>query len=290
MSIELKTQQIPTPEEAFQGIILGSSKPNDMIQKIDISLLDEIEDQPFKINLKKVENYASSIEECGLLEPIQVQDKHNGRYEILSGRHRVRACKLLGYTEIDCIIKNPSNTDARLILLKTNTDREDDFLPSELGFAYMEEEQLLKQSRDVRPRTEEQRKKIYRYKRITHLTKPLRKMVDEGCIKLSVGSELSFLTHAGQNTLAEYILAKKQKISEKQAKNLRDLESEACLNETVLDEFFHPKDKKKQAKEVKLQIKDISDYLPLYVLENGSAQEYILKALSFYQNHQNVEI
>ncbi|MFQ7027287.1 MAG: hypothetical protein ACLRRA_10240 [Acutalibacteraceae bacterium] len=58
MAIELKTQRIPTPEEAFQGIILGSSQPNDMVQKIDISLLDEIENQPFKINPKKVENYA----------------------------------------------------------------------------------------------------------------------------------------------------------------------------------------------------------------------------------------
>lgn len=289
MTIELKTQQIPTPEEAFQGIILGSSKPNDIVQKIDISLLDEIENQPFKINSKKVENYAASIEECGLLEPIQVRDKENGRYEILSGRHRVRACKLLGYKEIDCIIKNSSDTDARLIILKTNTDREDDFSPSELGFAYMEEELLLKPSRDVRPRTEERRKKIYRYKRITHLAEPLRKMVDEGCIKLSVGAELSFLTHAGQNTLAEYLLAKKQKISEKQAKNLRDLEDETCLDETVLDEFFHPKEKKKQIKEVKLQVKDISDYVPLYVLENGSAQEYILKALSYYQNHQNLD-
>ena len=52
MVMELKPQQIPTPEEAFQGIILGSSKPNDMVQKIDISLLDEIGNQPFKINPK----------------------------------------------------------------------------------------------------------------------------------------------------------------------------------------------------------------------------------------------
>ena len=285
MAIELKTQRIPTPEEAFQGIILGSSQPNDMVQKIDISLLDEIENQPFKINPKKVENYAASIEECGLLEPIQVRAKDSSRYEILAGRHRVRACKLLGCHEIDCIVKKTSDTSARLILLKTNTDREDDFSPSELGFAYTEEDQLLKSLRDVRPRTEEQRKKIYRYKRITHLVESLRQMVDEDRIKLSVGAELSFLTHTGQIVLAEYLLAKKQKISEKQAKNLKDLETETCLSETVLDEFFHPKAKKKQVKEVKLQIKDISDYIPLHILENGGAQDYILEALSFYQNY-----
>lgn len=160
MVMELKPQQIPTPEEAFQGIILGSSKPNDMVQKIDISLLDEIGNQPFKINPKKVENYAASIEECGLLEPIQVRGKENGRYEILAGRHRVRAYKLLGHTEIDCIIKKTSDTDARLILLKTNTDREDDFSPSELGFAYIEEEQLLKSSWTYVP---EQKNSVKKY-------------------------------------------------------------------------------------------------------------------------------
>ena len=218
MTIELKPQQIPTPEEAFQGIILGSSRPNDVVQAIDMSLLDEIDDQPFQINPQKVENYAASISECGLLEPIQVRDKGNGRYEILAGRHRVRACRQLGHTTIDCIIKNADEYDARVILLKTNTDREDGFTPSELGFAYLEEEQLLKNTRDVRPRTEEERKKRYRLKRITYLVEPLRKMVDEGSMKLSVGAELSFLSQTGQDSLAAYMEETKQKISEKQAK------------------------------------------------------------------------
>ena len=44
----------------------------------------------------------------------------------------------------------------------------------------------------------------------------------------------------------------------------------------------HPKAKKKQVKEVKLQIKDISDYIPLHILENGGAQDYILEALFYY--------
>ena len=151
----------------------------------------------------------------------------------------------------------------------------------------MEEEQLVEKPQDVRPRTEEQRKKIYRYKRITHLVEPLRNMVDEGNIKLSIGEKLSFLTHAGQNALAEYILTKKQKISEKQATHLRDLENEVCLNQNILEEFFHPNNTVQPLKEVKLKIKDISDYLPAYVLENNSAREYILKALSFYQSQQS---
>ncbi len=204
---------IPTPEEAYNSVLLGTKINNDSekIIEINIDLLDEIDNQPFRINQNKVEQYAESIQEIGLLEPIQVRAKDSSRYEILAGRHRVRACKLLGCHEIDCIVKKTSDTSARLILLKTNTDREDDFSPSELGFAYTEEDQLLKSLRDVRPRTEEQRKKIYRYKRITHLVESLRQMVDEDRIKLSVGAELSFLTHTGQIVLAEYLLAKKQK-------------------------------------------------------------------------------
>lgn len=271
--IPLTIQNIPTPEQAYQSVILGSSVI-DSIQKIDINLLDEINDQPFKINLNKVESYASSIAEYGQLEPVQVWAKENGRYEILAGRHRVRACKQLGFTQVDCIVKNVSDHNARMILLKTNTDREDDFLPSELGWAYREQEQLLKDSGNVRPTTKPNgenssyRKKVYRYKRITYLIEPLLNMVDSGSIKLSVGVELSYLTQKGQETLAEYILGKKQKISEKQAHALRDLEDTTAFTEDILEEFFHPTNTNKPINSIQIKVKDIKEYIPKYVLKD----------------------
>lgn len=94
MTLELKPQKIPTMEEAYTGVILGSSK-GETIQSIALELLDEINEQPFKVKQQKVDNYAASIAECGLIEPIQVMAMPNGRYEILAGRHRFRACRQL---------------------------------------------------------------------------------------------------------------------------------------------------------------------------------------------------
>lgn len=292
--IPLNIQSIPTPEQAYQDIILGSPV-NDFVQKIDISLLDEIENQPFRINLNKIENYASSIAEYGLLEPVQVRAKENGRYEILAGRHRVRACKQLGFTQIDCIVKSVTDDNARLILLKTNTDREDDFLPSELGLAYREQEQLLKTSGDVRPtlkvngENSSYRKKVYRFKRITYLIEPLLNKVDSGEIKLSVGAELSYLTQNGQEKLAEYILTKKQKISEKQAHALRELENTTAFTDDILEEFFHPTNTNKPVNNIQIKVKDIKQYIPKYVMNNGSYQEYIIQALQYYQRQQDIQ-
>ena len=96
---------IPTPEEAYNSVLLGTKINNDSekIIEINIDLLDEIDNQPFRINQNKVEQYAESIKEIGLLEPIQVRAKNNGRYEILAGRHRVRAHKLLGLNKIKSV-------------------------------------------------------------------------------------------------------------------------------------------------------------------------------------------
>ncbi len=81
--------------------------------------------------------------------------------------------------------------------MKTNTDRDDDFLPSELGWAYREEEELFNPGTN-RPSTSQvpennntNRKQVYRYKRITYLEPILLHMVDDKTLSLYVGVELS---------------------------------------------------------------------------------------------------
>ena len=91
---------------------------------IRLDLLDEIDNQPFPINESKVQQIAESIENIGVIEAIIVV-RNGDRYSILSGRHRYRACKMLGKREIPCIVKEYSADEptARYILLATNTDR-----------------------------------------------------------------------------------------------------------------------------------------------------------------------
>jgi len=294
---------IPTPEEAYNSVLLGTKINNDSekIIEINIDLLDEIDNQPFRINQNKVEQYAESIKEIGLLEPIQVRAKNNGRYEILAGRHRVRAHKLLGLNKIKSVIKNVDNDTARLILLKTNTDRDDDFLPSELGWAYREEEELLKNAGTNRPSTSQvaennntNRKQVYRYKRITYLEPMLLHMVDDKTISLYVGVELSYLKKENQEKLANYIsvYGDKLKLSVDQAENLKQLDKEGNFPKELTEFFDPPKSKKTQEKAkksnvIKIKFEELENYIPndIYNPEENNSDDIkflIFEALEFY--------
>ena len=137
-----KQPKIPTPQEAYNSLI--GAVDDEKIIKLDISLLDEVE-QPFSVNDEKVQDIAKSITKIGLADPIIVRKNEKDRYDILAGRHRVRACKLLGFDKINSVIKDVDDNTARAILLVTNTDRNNEYKPSELAKAYAEYEELIKQ-------------------------------------------------------------------------------------------------------------------------------------------------
>lgn len=125
--------------------MLGGSTENQVVE-IDISLIDEIDDQPQSIHQDKIENIAESMKHIGQIDPVTVvKSKKEGRYVLLAGRHRKRACLLNGQKSVKAIIKNETDPDKqRLILLATNNDRNTDYLPSELAFSYAEQSELLK--------------------------------------------------------------------------------------------------------------------------------------------------
>ena len=61
--------------------------------------------QPRKnFNWDDLEGLAESIHYNGLLQPITVRKKENGRYELISGERRLRACKMAGLSSIPSII------------------------------------------------------------------------------------------------------------------------------------------------------------------------------------------
>ena len=89
--LTIETKGFPTSISGLLGI-------SNQFVNIPLDVIDEIDDQPFPINEEKIEQIADSIENVGVIEPIIVVEKL-GRYKILSGRHRYRACKKLGKEE-----------------------------------------------------------------------------------------------------------------------------------------------------------------------------------------------
>ena len=107
-----------------------------MIEKISLDLIDDFDNHPFKVvEDESLKELADSINENGLLEPLVVRRKENGRYEMLSGHRRKKALELIGATEAICNINDLSDEEAIILMLDSNIYREKIF-PSEKAFAY----------------------------------------------------------------------------------------------------------------------------------------------------------
>ena len=179
---------------------------------IHLDLLDEIDNQPFPINESKVQQIAESIENVGVIEAIIVV-RNGDRYSILSGRHRYRACKMLGKREIPCIVKEYSADEptARYILLATNTDRNNEYSPTVYARAYAEQLELMKQMgkkstvSEIAENNNMSRKQIYRYIRLNSLIPELQKWVDNGIISIEAVVELSYISEIKQHILYGHI-------------------------------------------------------------------------------------
>lgn len=83
-------------------------------------------DQPRKeFSEASLMELANSIRQFGLLQPITVRDSKNGRYEIIMGERRFRACQMLGQTHIDAIVLPATSRESAMMALVENLQRED---------------------------------------------------------------------------------------------------------------------------------------------------------------------
>ena len=98
--------------------------------KIPLAQIYPCPEQPRQVfDPKALEELAQTMRELGQAQAITVRRTDEG-YEIISGERRYRAAKLAGFTHLDCVVKNCSEKDARLLALVENMQRED-LLPIE---------------------------------------------------------------------------------------------------------------------------------------------------------------
>lgn len=241
---------------------------------------------------ERLDDMVRSIQNNGVIVPIIVRNIPNSdKFEILSGHNRVYAAGMAGKKNVPAIVKeNLSDTEAEVYVIETNLIQRGfkDLKISEQAFAIALRYKKLFDSKKIKAITDELRmieqvkiterppvgdgsgkrietiaaeeygighSTVARFLRINELTDDLKKMVDEGSIKIRTAVELSFIPHELQAYI--YTVIQKHSIETvdmKTAKQLRGIvssysnPSKELIEETLIDEQKEPTPKEKAYK------------------------------------------
>ena len=273
------------------------------IYDIPIKLIDDFPNHPFKVKMDEdMAQLVASIKEQGLITPIILRSKENGRYEVVSGHRRKIACKLAGLTEVKAEVREMTDDEAIILMVESNLQRSV-ILPSEKAFSYkMRLEALKRQGKRtdltsnplggklgetaglVGENSGDSATQVRRFIRLTDLIPELLNLVDENKIALRPAVELSYLTRDEQETVFEQIINRECTPSHAQAIRMRKLSEHSALNEAAIKAIMK-EDKPNQVEKVHIPYSEIRQYIPRSISYEKTG-EYIKKALEFYQKHR----
>ena len=294
---------LPSLDELFTTQKERDEANLEKVINIKLSDIEDFINHPFKVleNDEMLE-MVDSIREKGVLVPAIVRKKDNGKYEMIAGHRRKRACELAELETIPCIVRDLSDDEATIIMVDSNLQREKIF-PSERAFAYkMKLEALSHQGKrndltsdQVGPKLraneilahEENTSvtQIKRFVRLTELLPEFLEMVDNGKIALNPAYELSFLNHEEQSWVLDYIQFNDVTPSLHQTKELKEFSKNGELDIDKTDEILE-QEKPNQVIKLKISMQRFSSVLPQNLRDDQSKEDYIYKAVLFYRKHE----
>lgn len=268
------------------------------IYDIPLSEIDDFPNHPFKVKMDEDMNQlVQSVKERGVITPITLRQKEDGRYEIVSGHRRRKACELAGLDSVPAEIKELSRDEAIILMVESNLQRSI-ILPSEQAFSYKMRLEAMKRqgqrtdltsgpvvqkfSRDaLGDKAEESGRQISRYIRLTELIPELLDMVDENKIAFRPAVELSYLTETEQHNLLNSISYNDATPSLPQAIRLKEFSKAGKLSAEVIEAILG-EEKPNQKEKISFKAERLRPYIPSSVpLEK--TEDYIIKALEYYQ-------
>ena len=275
------------------------------IRDIPISEIDEFPDHPFKVLMDEdMKQLVESIKRNGVMTPATVRLKEDGRYELISGHRRKKACELAGLETLKCEVKELTRDEAIIVMVESNLQRSV-ILPSEKAFAYkMRLEAMNRQagrpSKDnLTPmvsdldttRTNEKlgkevgesREQIRRYIRLTELVPEILQMVDERQIAFRPAVEISYLTEEQQYTLLEAMEYNDATPSLAQAIKMKKYNQDGKLTSEVIQSIME-EEKPNQKEKPAFRDERITKLIPKTV-PKGQETDFVVKALEFYNRH-----
>lgn len=273
------------------------------IYDIPLTEIDDFPDHPFQVRMDEdMDQLVDSVKSRGVITPITLRQKEDGRYEIISGHRRRKACELAGLETVPAEIKELTRDEAIILMVESNLQRSV-ILPSEKAFAYkMRLDAMKRQGQrsdltsapvgsksgmrtndELAEQVGDSHTQIQRYIRLTELASELLEMVDEGKIAMRPAVELSYLNEIEQQDLLPAMEIADATPSHAQAIKMRKFSQEGKLTPEVIESIMC-EEKPNQKEKVSIKYEDCRRYIPSSVPYNETGA-YILKALEYYHRH-----
>jgi ParB family chromosome partitioning protein len=275
------------------------------IRDIPISEIDEFPDHPFKVLIDEdMEQLVESIKRNGVMTPATVRLKEDGRYELISGHRRRKACELAGLETLKCEVKDLSRDEAIIIMVESNLQRST-ILPSEKAFAYKMRLEAMKRqagrptkdnyspmgnnlefatsSDELAEKVGESKNQIFRFIRLTELVPEILQMVDDRQIAFRPAVEISYLSEEQQYTLLEAMEYSDATPSLAQAIKMKKFMQDGKLTNEVIQSIME-EEKPNQKEKPAFRDERITKLIPKSV-PRGQESDFVVKALEFYNRH-----
>ena len=292
---------LPTLDDLFSTQEMRDDAKLAKIRDIPLELIDDFPDHPFKVrDDEDMMQLVESVKERGIITPATVSQKEDGRYELVSGHRRKRACELAGFETLRCEVVDLTRDEATILMVESNFQRSQ-ILPSEKAYAYkMRLEAMNRQGQRTdltstpvvsKLRTNEtlgnevgeSREQIRRYIRLTNLVPELLDLVDEGRMKMRPAVEISFLDEDCQRDLVDEIDLNDCTPSHDQTIRMRKMFEEGKLTPEAIQAIMSEQ-KPNQRERIVLSGDKVRQYIPKNIPLNQT-EDYVCKALEHYASY-----
>ena len=274
------------------------------IRDIPLTEIDDFPDHPFKVrDDEDMAQLVESVKERGVITPATVRQKEDGRYEIISGHRRKRACELAGFETLRCEVVDLDRDEAIILMVESNYQRSQ-ILPSEKAFAYKmrleamnrkagrpskenltpveSDYEKLRTNEKFANEVGESREQIRRYIRLTNLVPELLEFVDEGRIKMRPAVELSYLDEDCQRDVVDEIDMNDATPSHDQTIRMRKFFDEGKLTTEAIQAIMS-EEKPNQREKIVLRGDRVRQLIPKNI-SVSQTEDYVCKALEHYNN------
>ena len=293
---------LPTLDDLFSTQELRDDAKLSKIRDIPLELIDDFPDHPFKVrDDEDMIQLVESVKERGVITPATVRQKEDGRYELISGHRRKRACELAGFEALRCEVVDLDRDAATVLMVESNYQRSQ-ILPSEKAFAYKMRLEAMKRQAG-RPSKEnsvplaqnyegktsrellgeqvgESQDQVRRYIRLTNLVPELLDLVDEGKIKMRPAVELSYLDEDSQRAVVDEIDLNQCTPSHDQTIRMRKFFTDGKLTPEVVSAIMG-EEKPNQREKIVLRGDKVRRLIPKNI-PVSQTEDYVVKALEHY--------